>query len=756
MIDAISQFKDAMRATGLEPPEVVEAGKFHRFPGIGKRNGNTSGWCKLFSGGLGGSFGDWSLGLSENWQAERDRPFTAAERTEYKRHEAEAKAQADAERKIRQAEAATKATTLWKAATPANTDHPYLVRKHVSPVATLREIEASAAAVILGYAPKSSAEALSGRLLVAPVKVGDLFSTCELIDESGRKSAVYGGVKAGGYWAAQHLPKGTGDGQTLLIGEGVATMVSAKEASGHMSIAALSAGNLPVVAKIMRERYPAAVLVILADLVKTTGEVDPHAGEAVRAVDGLLAIPDFGTDRPAGATDFNDMAVQCGVEAVRRCLQSATPVAKVATVAVANGKGSEPRPLNVREWPKPLAGPAFHGLAGEIVHAIENDTEADPAALLLQVLAAFGSMVGRGPHWRVEGVEHHGNLFVLLVGDTSKGRKGTSWGRVANVFNHIDDKAREVSGLSSGEGLKWAVRDEITSTRYNKEKETTEEVIEDPGVSDKRLLVQEGEFAQVLRACVRNGNTLSATIRSTWDSGNLSTLTKNDTVTATGAHIAIIGHITADELRAELTATDSANGFANRFLFVCVRRSRVLPFGGAEADAARMGGFAHHLERAAAQARDQGAVPMTASARAIWEHVYESLSDGRPGLLGAVTGRAEAQCVRLALLYALLDESNEIDEPHLLAALAVWDYCFASARFIFGDALGDRVADDILRAVRGAGEDGMSRTDIRNLFQKHQSAERIGAALELLASRGLVWRESVNTGGRPAELWRSS
>jgi putative DNA primase/helicase len=165
MIDAISQFKDAMRATGLEPPEVVEAGKFHRFPGIGKRNGNTSGWCKLFAGCLGGSFGDWSSGLSENWQAERNRPFTAAERTEYKRQEAEAKAQADAERKIRQAEAVTKATALWKAATPANTDHPYLVRKHVSPVVTLREIEASAAAVILGYAPKSSAEALSGRLL---------------------------------------------------------------------------------------------------------------------------------------------------------------------------------------------------------------------------------------------------------------------------------------------------------------------------------------------------------------------------------------------------------------------------------------------------------------------------------------------------------------------------------------------------------------------------------------------------------------
>src|SRR5207249_5623360 len=74
------------------------------------------------------------------------------------------------------------------------------------------------------------------------------------------------------------------------------------------------------------------------------------------------------------------------------------------------------------------------------------------------------------------------------------------------------------------------------------------------------------------------GNTLSATLREGWDSGNLSTLTKNEPITATGAHICIIGHITDDELRAELTATDSANGFANRFLFIAVKRSKYLPF----------------------------------------------------------------------------------------------------------------------------------------------------------------------------------
>jgi hypothetical protein len=58
------------------------------------------------------------------------------------------------------------------------------------------------------------------------------------------------------------------------------------------------------------------------------------------------------------------------------------------------------KPLN---WPQPPEPTAFSGLAGEVVRAIENDTEGEPAALLVQLLVAFGNLVGRGPHWRVGG-----------------------------------------------------------------------------------------------------------------------------------------------------------------------------------------------------------------------------------------------------------------------------------------------------------------------------------------------------------------
>lgn len=224
------------------------------------------------------------------------------------------------------ANAAKLARELWVKAKPVPSDNPYLARKGVNPVVTLREIDAAGASAIIGYAPQSSGQNLTGRLLVVPVKQDGKqgLSTLELIDGAGRKTALAGrGSKTGGFWAAQRLPDGTGGGITLLIGEGVATGLSAHEATGYMAIAALSSGNLGKVASLMRERYPDARLVVLADLVKATGDPDEHAIKAAESSGAALALPDFGANRPEGETDFNDMAVRQGPEAVKRCIDEA-------------------------------------------------------------------------------------------------------------------------------------------------------------------------------------------------------------------------------------------------------------------------------------------------------------------------------------------------------------------------------------------------------------------------------------------------
>lgn len=296
------------------------------------------------------------------------------------------------------------------------------------------------------------------------------------------------------------------------------------------------------------------------------------------------------------------------------------------------------RSITSNAWPSKLDDAALIGLPGDVVRTIAPHTEADEAAILMQLLVAFGCAVGRGPHYQVEGSQHNLNMFAVLVGSTSKGRKGTSWSRIRQLFELIaDDFAtqRVASGLSSGEGLIWAVRDPIERLEKSKD-EQPRMVVGDAGVDDKRLLVIEEEFSSVLKVASREGNTLSPLIRRAWDVGTLQTMTKNNPAKATGAHISIIGHIVFDELRRYLSQTESANGFANRFLFLCIQRSKSLPDGGAltEADLAPL---AQALAESIHFARSVGRVTRTSAARDLWHEVYPDLSEGAPGLFGAVT-----------------------------------------------------------------------------------------------------------------------
>ncbi len=411
------------------------------------------------------------------------------------------------------------------------------------------------------------------------------------------------------------------------------------------------------------------------------------------------------------------------------------------------------------QWPAEMQPEAFHGLAGELVKMIEPHTEADPAGLLIQLHIAVGNVIGRGPFFTAGKDQHYTNEFAVLVGATSKGRKGSSW----SVIKHLVDQADPAwlngnikGGLSSGEGLIWAVRDEIEATepvRTGKEKRITgyQTVIKDHGVSDKRLMVVETELASTLRVAERDGNTLSAVVRLAWDTGQLSVLTKNNPARATGAHVSIIGHITKDELLKYLTDSEAGNGFANRYFWLMVKRSKLLPDGG-QLDTVDFAPLVRRLTDAIEFARTVGPMSRDEEAGELWRDVYPRLSGDRPGLLGAVTSRADAHTLRLSCLYALLDRSPVVRVPHLAAALEVWRYCEDSCKFIFGDSLGDITADTIRAALRRK-PTGLTRTEISKLFERHKRADQVTRALELLRSQNMAESRSSQTKGRPEERW---
>jgi hypothetical protein len=356
------------------------------------------------------------------------------------------------------------------------------------------------------------------------------------------------------------------------------------------------------------------------------------------------------------------------------------------------------------------------------------------------------------------GTKHRANLFAALVGPTASGRKGTAQRAISAQFDGIDDiwsSERVKSGLSSGEGIIFAVRDPVwvkhAKKAENNEIENQFSELTDQGVADKRLMVIQEEFGAVLRMFERDGNILSNIIRLGWDGESLETMTKNP-LKATNPHISIIGHISKEELLRHMHTTESVNGFGNRYLWVWVERSKLLPHGGSAPDE-ELNPLRQRLEKAVVFGSTAGAIEWDAEASSLWEAEYKRLSSPPPGLIGCMTARAAPIVLRLSLVYALLDCSSEIRVPHLRAALEVWRYCEESTKFIFGDRLGDPTADSILIELRAAGSMGLTRTEINGTLHKNKPAVEIERALTALEEARLAKCQSQPTGGRPAERW---
>ncbi|MBT6716159.1 MAG: DUF3987 domain-containing protein [Nitrospina sp.] len=454
--------------------------------------------------------------------------------------------------------------------------------------------------------------------------------------------------------------------------------------------------------------------------------------------------------------DVTDYLAKSSKESLLRLVEAASIFSGSYSEYFPDSKSPQSAPSS---WPE-LSTDALYGLAGDFVKTVEPETESDLFALLIQFLTVFGSVIGRGPYFVAEADQHFMNLFACLVGVTSKGKKGSSLGHVIRLFQMVDEewsKSCVHSGLSSGEGLIWCIRDEIKKNRpLNRSGRVTEyqEIIDDHGVSDKRAFVVESEFASVLRVMARDGNTISAIMRNGWDGKDLKTMTKNSPAKATEPHISIIGHITKDELLRYLDRTECGNGFANRFLWVCVKRSKVLPEGG-KVEESKLSLLAERVKNAVKFSYTVGEMRRDEEARELWSEVYPELSEGKPGLLGAVTGRAEAQVMRLACLFALLDLSATIKLEHLHVALALWNYCEQSAQYIFGESLGDPLADEMKRALDDT-PDGMTRTELSNHFKRHKTAEQLTLSLDILIARGMVFKKEEKSDGRTLTRYFSS
>ena len=467
-------------------------------------------------------------------------------------------------------------------------------------------------------------------------------------------------------------------------------------------------------------------------------------------------------------TDFNDLAVRDGLDAVRFQIDD-------ADLALSSNYASTASTKHESEDPSPLAPPVmpsegFPELLRAIVDASCNSSEAHPVAVAANVLALFCCAVGRVAFQRIGDALIHARLYLLIVGKSGKSRKGTAEHTPREVFRRADAILRErhqtndrlrihAGGLSTGEGVAWAIRDP---------REPDEKTGKggDLGVIDKRLMVIESEFANVLAQVKREGNILSSTIRNLWDGRDVEPLTKTSQLTATNPHVVIVGHITGYELREKSTENDAANGLLNRFAMLAVHRPKLVPLPTPTPDAV-LDGLAARLADAidyATQGNPHGhnahEILMTPDARDVWCELYPQITRDRNGLAGSRMARSEVYCRMLAMVFALLDKRSHIEPGDLLSAMAWVEYWHQSITFVFLTGEADNELDDFTKSVLAqvTAKPGVKLSEIQEHWKRKRIPE-VKASLETLLNLApplIEMRRDPNTGGRVAQRYYPS
>jgi len=393
-----------------------------------------------------------------------------------------------------------------------------------------------------------------------------------------------------------------------------------------------------------------------------------------------------------------------------------------------------------RNAPRPDSA-CLYGLVGDVAHVGSDNTEANPFAIAAAMLAYLGTAVGRGPFMPIGDDWNHSRLFMVHVGRSSRGRKGTAKKlvyRIHNAVKAIDEfLAPQVhrGGLSTREGLALMIHDGYVDGKN-----------EVPAIEDKRLLVVESEFSNILHQSKRDGNTLSAALRDAWDGTSIRPAVKTCRVWATDPHVGIIGDVTPSELRDLMHRRELTNGFANRFIFFWAEGDKVLPFpqytpnhvvdtlAERVANVLRFAGADRYVEK------DVMRMEFSPEGKALYSHLYKGeLRDRSAGehITGLLDRRAPV-LLRLAMLFALTDQTNVIAVEHINAAMAWVRYWVDSVKFIFQSAMDEvgaaQVSSTAQKIVTFLTErEQATRTELsKTCLGGHVSKDKLDRALDEL------------------------
>lgn len=385
-MNALQEFTNAIQQSGITPPNnIIDDGRIHRFSSNGKAK-DESGWYVFHSDGIAaGSFGDWRTGESQSWRAEIGRSLTPTEQAAHKARIESIKAQREADELKIKAEAKVRANKIWTESI-VSAKHAYLTNKGVKP-----------------YGVKQSGDAL-----VIPLRADGEIHSLQFISADGTKKFLTGGRIKGCYHSIGK-PQGV-----IYIAEGYATAASIHEATGEALVVAFNAGNLKLVAESLRNKFPAIKLVICADD-DTSGVGIAKANESAKLVNADVVMPDFGDNRPEGASDFNDLHQLQGLEAVRL---------GVAQVAVAEAKSNgwiKPSSILQDSESAPYPLDALPSGIGDAVREVVDFVQCPTALAACSALSALSvSAQHLANVRRAEGLISPVSLYTLAIAESGE------------------------------------------------------------------------------------------------------------------------------------------------------------------------------------------------------------------------------------------------------------------------------------------------------------------------------------------------
>lgn len=399
-------------------------------------------------------------------------------------------------------------------------------------------------------------------------------------------------------------------------------------------------------------------------------------------------------------------------------------------------------------FPKPLTSKALHGLLGEFVEIAHPATEGCKEMLLYQMLPLIGVLLGDSYYLLFGADKHLASIFSLVIARTSEG-KGQAKRAAEEAIAAIDPTFKTHSNVSSGEGLIRMLGNSIAM----------------PGGHKKRVAIHCSEMVNLFVAQSRKDSTLGGFTRAAFD-GELIENYRSESKksqTADNYILGLVGTITPKELEECMPKLDWSNGAQNRFLWSVGYKSHSLEISTSKLN---WGPWATRVRKlldlnlstnpTPVEYSEEGKRVFTEWSKSIPPHDDTPQADSR--------ARAKALCVRVAILYAMLDERRlegwqvQLEPQHIEAAIEIIQHSWQSVEWFLARNSNQQSkvsASDtqkllaaLIKKVREGGEENLTATEVYQLFPNITIEQRDAICVAAGATPG-----RKTTRGKPVMVW---